>query len=223
MSVAHKPSGRRLPALAVTALVHAAGLALAASAFHVVPAPHGEPDGLRVAVFPSQSSPVPARPPERPVRQAAEMRERTASHDVAGQSARTPPPATPAASRPAEPLAGNGGTEPARPVMRPAPQPVEPQLSGPGKEDALAAYTALLRQRILERRPHGLRKQGTVTVAFQLDRLGQLAGCAVTAPSGDVQLDRLALRMVRQAAPFPKAPGGVPDARLDFSLSINFR
>lgn len=220
MSFADKPSGQRLPAIVVTALVHAAGLALAASAFHVAQTRHGKPDGLRVTVFRSQSSPAPAEPPERKNQPAPKKRAHKATHQSAGRTSETKPQTISIAAQPSKIVAA-----PAEAGQTPSPRlsaPAEPRTAAPGKEDLLAAYAAQLRQRILERRPRGLRKDGTATVAFHLDRAGQITGSTIAVSSGDVQLDRLALRMVRQAAPFPEPPRELPESKLDFSLSIRF-
>ena len=220
MSFADKPSGQRLPAIVVTALVHAAGLALAASAFHVAQTRHGNPDGLRVTVFRSQPSPAPAEPPERKSKPAPEKHARKAMHRSAGRTSQIEPQAIAIASHPSEilPAPAEAGQAPSPKL----PATTEPDTAAPGKEDLLAAYAAQLRQRILERRPRGLRKDGTATVAFQIDHAGQLAGSAIAVSSGNVQLDRVALRMVRQAAPFPEPPGELPASKLHFSLSIHF-
>ena len=218
MSFADQPSGQRLPAILVTALVHAAGLALAVSAFHVAQAPHGRPDGLQVTVLRSQSSPVPAKPPEPKKRQEPDQRAKTATPRPTGRTSPAKAQTDTSALRP------TAIAEPAQ-MQSPSPStpaPAKPQDAGARKEDVLAAYANRLRQRILERRPRGLRNEGTVTVAFRLDRSGQITGSNIAVSSGDIRLDRLALRMVRHAAPFPSPPDEVPDAKLDFSLSIHF-
>lgn len=75
---------------------------------------------------------------------------------------------------------------------------------------------------IMRWKPHGLRSEGTVVVGFQLDRGGQLASSRIVRSSGDVRIDRLALRMVRQAAPFPAPATEIPQEKLNFQIPVNF-
>lgn len=83
-----------------------------------------------------------------------------------------------------------------------------------------AAYAALLWQQIAARRPSGLRLPGTTILLFMLDRNGDLADVSVQRTSGSALLDRIAVRTVRRAAPFPAPPAGIGD--LTFSVAFRF-
>jgi protein TonB len=64
---------------------------------------------------------------------------------------------------------------------------------------------------------------GTVLILFQLSANGELRFADVSQSSGNILLDKIALRSVRRAAPFPLPPKGIPDAALTFKIPINFR
>lgn len=64
--------------------------------------------------------------------------------------------------------------------------------------------------------------EGEVGVKFRVGRDGVLIDSAIERGSGSVRLDRMALRMVRQAAPFPAPDPVITDAQLVFSLPIRF-
>ncbi len=220
MSFVDQPSGWRLSAIAATALAHAALIAGAATAFHVAQSGQGRPDALAVAVFETPAPPEPVkserapRPASRemsvPERAEAPMRETKQLEEVPSLL----------------PMAGamSGATLEsaalARPVVLPAPSRQAEQSSKPTK--ALEAYTGALRAAIMQRRPRTEKAVGTVTVGFTLNRSGQLLDSTIQRSSGQVRLDRLALRMVRQAAPFVAPPEDVPDGALVFQIPIRF-
>ena len=62
--------------------------------------------------------------------------------------------------------------------------------------------------------------QGTVIVEFTIDRRGNLRGQTVAESSAVPLIDRLALRHVAAAAPFPRPPGGL--ARI-FQIPLTYR
>ncbi|PEQ10768.1 hypothetical protein B2G71_20575 [Novosphingobium sp. PC22D] len=86
----------------------------------------------------------------------------------------------------------------------------------------LSRYVDGLRAAILRWKPGGLRKEGTAIVGFRLDREGRLISSQLVESSGDVQIDRMALRMVRRAAPFRKPDEEIPAGKLDFVLPVRF-
>ncbi|MBS0612931.1 MAG: TonB family protein [Proteobacteria bacterium] len=92
----------------------------------------------------------------------------------------------------------------------------------PGVEDIAAAYAQHLWNHIRAHRPAGLQLQGTAEVAFRVDRKGCLSWARLIRSSGVTLLDRLALRTVREASPFPAPPPQLPDARLEFTAPVNF-
>ncbi|PYF08683.1 outer membrane transport energization protein TonB [Rhodobacter viridis] len=98
--------------------------------------------------------------------------------------------------------------------------------SGAAPQGAAASLTARwgaqIRSRI-ERAAEGGGATGTVGLRLTLSQTGRLAGAAVARSSGNPVLDRMALRAVKRAGPFPAAPVGLPGARFAFTLSIRFR
>lgn len=124
----------------------------------------------------------------------------------------------------------------ARPSFAPLPyetgialEEVVPSLN-PGRsrprdelDAALSEYQTALWQKIDANRPRGVNLSGTVLILFQLSENGELRFADVSQSSGNILLDKIALRSVRRAAPFPLPPKGIPDAALTFKIPINFR
>lgn len=104
------------------------------------------------------------------------------------------------------------------------PQAPAPQIAAPvPSHQALEIYQKILWQQVASRRPPGIHLEGEAFVAFTLDRAGRLLTASIEQTSGNKLLDRLALRTVRTAAPFPPPPVELPDHALRFSLAFNFR
>lgn len=205
----------------------AAGLALAVHGLALLAAlaaSQAVPDGgagqrQRLTVF---TTPAPAVPP--PERQPTRN----------GASPALASPAPPAAVLPRVPPQASGRPPaPAREDASPAagaeaaPLP-PPTLSVPPEppvqnEDAFADYRQAVWRQVHAQRPRGGGQVATATVRFRLDPSGALLGAELAASCGDALLDRLALRAVRAAAPFPAAPAGVGAERLVFSVPIRFR
>ena len=111
-------------------------------------------------------------------------------------------------------------------------KPAEMAMSGPAperrstaaeRESALELYRAALWRQIDAHRPRGVTMHGTAMIRFRLSPDGALIEATVSRTSGLIQLDKIALRSVRQAAPFPRAPTGIADTQLTFEIPINFR
>ncbi|WP_231478104.1 energy transducer TonB family protein [Sphingomonas sp. UNC305MFCol5.2] len=121
-----------------------------------------------------------------------------------------PEPTTPAAAPPVP--------QPATPVAAPA---------APGRSaDSASAqriYAARLWAHIAARRPPGIRIEGTAIVAFAVTRSGTLENVSLGQSSGNPMLDRLATRIIRQAAPFPAPPAELTDEQLRFTIPFSFR
>lgn len=118
----------------------------------------------------------------------------------------------------------------AAPVAMPAPaqmpQAPAPQAAAPAPAAthvAAEVYQKILWQHVASRRPQGIHLEGEALVAFTLDRAGRLLSASIEQTSGNKMLDRLALRTVRTAAPFPPPPVSLPDDALRFSLAFNFK
>lgn len=223
MAFADTRTGWSLPGLAAAIAVHGALLVAAVTAFAV--AGQGERHHRScevVAIFEAAERPVPPPPPPegrkagrvvppvRPVPRSSDAQPPVVVSDLSpGRAASTPLPLLPAA-----PAARAIQPEAPHSAPPPPPQPVT------AKADPLAAYAAQLRAAIMRWKPRDLRKEGEVTVAFTLTPTGQLNATRLAQSSGDVQLDRMALRMVRQAAPFAAPPKDADS--LDFTIAVRF-
>lgn len=222
MAFADTRTGWSLPGLAAAIAVHGALLVAAVSAFAV--AGQGERHYLPrevIAVFEAVESPVPP-PPSMEGRKARRVAAQV--RPSPRPTGRQPPVVADAPSMhrsPSTPLplvsVPPTVRAPSPDVPRPAAAPVQRATT---KVDPLAAYAAQLRAAIMRWKPHGLRKEGEVTVAFTLTPTGQLTAARIAQSSGDVQLDRMALRMVHQAAPFAAPPDD--GASLDFTIAVRF-
>lgn len=67
------------------------------------------------------------------------------------------------------------------------------------------------------------RAQGTVVVAFELNRLGQIVASHVAKSSGSSALDHEALAVLKRASPLPAPPDLVAVAAVEWTLPIHFR
>jgi protein TonB len=65
-------------------------------------------------------------------------------------------------------------------------------------------------------------EQGTVLIAFAVDRAGRLLSFDIRKGSGNAALDRAAEEMVRRADPLPPAPASYAGTRLDLVLPVTF-
>ena len=137
-----------------------------------------------------------------------------------------PPPLEPVSlSQDAEresPVAAPSAAAPLVAEARAQPAPVVAAERPQGEDDIAAAYAQRLWTHIRAHRPAGLQLQGTAEVAFRVDRKGSLVWARLIRSSGVALLDRLALRTVREASPFPAPPQQLSDARLEFTAPVNF-
>jgi len=107
-------------------------------------------------------------------------------------------------------------------VDMPHPQPASPQAASSTLSAARAAYLRRLWEWIAARRPAGLHLEGEALINFSIGPDGALRGLSLAQSSGNTQLDRLALRTVRLAAPFPRPPESLDAEKLDFVLPFHF-
>jgi len=70
--------------------------------------------------------------------------------------------------------------------------------------------------------PHEAAAEGVVSLAFTIDRKGNLVSSRIEKTSGSDVLDAEALAMVKRAAPFPMPPAGIADADLTFVVPFRF-
>lgn len=88
-----------------------------------------------------------------------------------------------------------------------------------------AVWGQQIRARVERRQrfPNGMRgRSGTVTVRISVDREGNLLGVSVSRSSGEQAFDQAAIEAVQRAGRLPKAPQGLSDASMSFTLPMNF-
>lgn len=125
-------------------------------------------------------------------------------------------PETQSAS-PAPPISASTASVSTQPQQyaQPAPAPA-------AAPSILEAYQNTLWQWVAARRPQGIHLEGEATITFTLDRQGRLISASIAQSSGNKLLDRLALRTIRTAAPYPAPPADLPEGALHFSLAFSF-
>lgn len=121
----------------------------------------------------------------------------------------------------------------AMPQAAPAPSDMKPALDAPprasfpsasaGPSDSeVVRYRDQLWRHIAAHRPHNVQRRGTVLVKFRIDMNGALVDASIAGSSGDFNLDRIALRTLRQSAPFPAPPAAIVSGQLEFTVPVNF-
>jgi periplasmic protein TonB len=87
-------------------------------------------------------------------------------------------------------------------------------------ESLLAAHIEHFKRYPSAARAHG--DQGTVKVAFAIDREGHLLASRIAQSSGSAALDEETLAMLARAQPLPKPPTNVLDGELSFVVPVRF-
>jgi periplasmic protein TonB len=114
-----------------------------------------------------------------------------------------------------EALAGSAGDSP------PA------QASEGGEEAAKSAYVSALQAWLLRHKQYpdralARRQQGTVTVSFVVNRMGQVREYRLEQSSGHRLLDQEAAALVQRAVPMPRLPASMPSHELPVIVPIEF-
>jgi len=92
-----------------------------------------------------------------------------------------------------------------------------------GAVDLLADYKLQLWRHIDAHRPRGVQGRGTALIGFRVASDGTLLSSQIARSSGNMLLDRIALRAVRQAEPLPWPPESLLPDQLTFVIPLNFR
>ena len=226
------------PMLAMAAAPALATPALAAPSTPVVPvaAPMPEPASLAFAMptaLPAAEPPPPVPEPmpepvaQKPAAPAPKAIKPKAPAPVAEAPPETKPETkTAKAEVPAKPV-----QKAAEPAAAPAPQPAaqsaaksDPAASA-GEAKALKAdWGSKVRARI--NRKVALPADsapGTVKVRLEIAASGALLAVGIAQSSGQAALDAAALKAVKSAAPFARAPKGLSEPSYSFSLPITFK
>lgn len=95
-------------------------------------------------------------------------------------------------------------------------------VSAAGRAQVLNAYGRLVWARIAAHRPKGLRLAGHTEVSFTIESDGTLQDAQIVQPSGNAELDRLALHTMHAAAPYPPPPQALGPQPLTFEISFAF-
>ena len=66
------------------------------------------------------------------------------------------------------------------------------------------------------------KQQGTVVLAFSINRAGEVLASRIRTSSGYPLLDRAALDMLARAAPLPPMPDSMPRERLHLAVPIEY-
>lgn len=171
-----------------------------------------------------------------------ETEEPTDSKADAGDPALRPPargiePPYPATEKPSD-IASGAAASSQRPLGTDTDTSLSPQVAIRGEAEPAAIeaapqqapddkvralYAQRLWRHIAARRPSGTHIPGTAIVTFTMTFDGSLQALSLTRSSGNAMLDRLALRTVRAAAPFPVPPPELQGADMEFSLPFGFR
>ena len=216
------------PVLTMAAAPALATPALAAPSTPVVPvaAPMPEPASLASALPAALPTAEPPPPMPEPVAQKP-----SAPAPVAEAPPETKPETkTAKAEVPAKP-AQKTVAKAAEPAAAPAPQPAaqsaaksDPAASA-GEAKALKAdWGSKVRARI--NRKVALPADsapGTVKVRLEIAASGALLAVGIAQSSGQAALDAAALKAVKSAAPFARAPKGLSEPSYSFSLPITFK
>lgn len=151
--------------------------------------------------------------------------DRVYEHRQPSEASRNLPAPAPSASPGAVPPPPVAAPQPAE-INIPARSTLPPPVPEPGPAKPamiLNDYAVRLWSHIASHRPPGIRLEGTTTVIFDLTRTGELRNASIAERSGNPMLDRLALRTVRGAAPFPAPPEALDDGQLRFTIPFSFR
>lgn len=226
------------PVLTMAAAPALATPALAAPSTPVVPiaAPMPEPASLASAMPTALPAAEPPPPMPEPVAEPVAQKPAAAAPKAIKPKAPAPVAEAPPETKPVTKTAK--AEVPAKPVQKaaepaaaPAPQPAaqsaaksDPAASA-GEAKALKAdWGSKVRARI--NRKVALPADsapGTVKVRLEIAASGALLAVGIAQSSGQAALDAAALKAVKSAAPFARAPKGLSEPSYSFSLPITFK
>jgi len=178
----------------------------------VASAPVTARNDVEPALQEPQTQPLPPPPQDHPIPPEAEA-------EIAVPEPMMPPrPETPKEEPPAQPSV-------AIPLSPSAPPSPGAEVQTPRQDvirwqSMLVAHLERFKRYPAEARARGM--QGTVQVAFTIDREGHLLTSRIMRSSGYPALDQETLDVLARAQPMPRPPDRVPDAQLSFAIPVRF-
>ena len=134
---------------------------------------------------------------------------------------------------------------PEKPTPKPRPQPKKMALAtapeaaehlgpraaapmpGAGAANAMASWKGLVAAHLQRHKRYpataqSRREEGTVSLAFTLDRRGRVVASHISHSSGYVDLDQETLAMVQRAQPFPDPPPDIAGQQFPFVVPLRY-
>jgi TonB family protein len=110
------------------------------------------------------------------------------------------------------------------PAAAPGPvSPASPSRASPSQNVSHWQQALVARLDRFKRYPAQARgAEGVASLAFTIDRKGNVLSSQIATTSGSAVLDATVLALVKRAAPFPPPPAVVADADLSFVVPIRF-
>ncbi|MEY4872087.1 MAG: hypothetical protein RLZZ563_1417 [Pseudomonadota bacterium] len=184
------------------------------------PAPEMPPVAMADALPQVAAPPKPPEPPAEPAKKAPAPAPEPAPEPKPEPAARPKPAPQPA--QPAQLAEGSGNTGAAgtNGTAQAATQ------SEAETADLRAGWGADIRARIERRKSYprdGDGAAGTVKLRLTVGSDGRLAAVQIVASSGSAALDAAAVKAVQRAGRFPKAPRGLGQGQVTFTLPISFK
>jgi TonB family protein len=112
---------------------------------------------------------------------------------------------------------------------QPQPDAVPPAATAPSRPASVSLGAASWRQSLVARLvrfqrypPRARGAEGVVSLAFSIDRHGNVASSQIVKSSGSAVLDAEALDLVKRAAPLPAPPSEISDSDLSVIVPIRF-
>jgi periplasmic protein TonB len=201
--------------------------------FEPPPPPEAPPPPADIPPPVPQADIVP--PPPEPPPVATEPAPPAPEAPVAAVEPAPPPPPKPAVKKPPKPVVQHvQPVQPPMPAPSPAPQATPPQTALAAtpvpapvpSPEASAGYRALLSAWLESHKhyPDPARQrgeEGNAVLRFDVDRNGHVIDFAVTKSSGYPDLDASVEEMMRGAT-LPPFPAGMPQPRMEVSVTIRF-
>lgn len=191
-----------------------------------LPVAEDQPDLTALAPPPKpEVKPAPEPAPESAPKPAPEPAPKPAPEpkpDPVEPSKPATPAPEPSAVQPAQVAAGQGdkGAAGDRGAAAAA------TVAGAGAENLRAGWGAEIRARIERRKSYprdGDGAEGTVKLRIVVGTDGRLRGVAVASSSGSTALDAAAVKAVQRAGRFPRAPKGLDQGEVSFTLPVSFK